>query len=85
LLTHGMADNNTGTFPIQSERMYQAIRGNGGTVRLVMLPHESHGYMARESIEHTLFEMISWFEKYVKNATGNVSSSSQQVGAHVLR
>jgi dipeptidyl aminopeptidase/acylaminoacyl peptidase len=77
LLIHGMADNNTGTFPIQSERMYQAIRGNGGSVRLVMLPHESHGYMARESIEHTLFEMISWFEKYVKNATGNVSSSSQ--------
>ncbi len=67
LLIHGEADNNDGTFPIQSERMYQAVRGNGGTVRLVLLPLESHGYSARESIEHTLYEMISWFEKYVKN------------------
>jgi dipeptidyl aminopeptidase/acylaminoacyl peptidase len=66
LLIHGEADNNAGTFPIQSERMYQAIRGNGGTVRLVMLPHESHGYIARESVEHTLYEMIAWFDRYVK-------------------
>jgi dipeptidyl aminopeptidase/acylaminoacyl peptidase len=68
LLIHGEADNNTGTFPIQSDRLYQAVRGNGGTVRLVMLPHESHGYAAKESIEHTLYEMVSWFDKYVKNA-----------------
>ena len=66
LLIHGEADNNPGTFPIQSDRMYQAIRGNGGTVRLVFLPNESHGYQARESIEHTLAEMINWFDKYVK-------------------
>ncbi len=59
LLIHGEADNNPGTFPIQSERLYQAIRGNGGTVRYVTLPLESHGYAARESVEHTLYEMIS--------------------------
>jgi len=68
LLMHGEADNNSGTFPIQSERMYQALRGNGATVRLVTLPNEAHGYSARESVEHTLYEMISWFDKYVKNA-----------------
>ncbi|MGD9629991.1 MAG: prolyl oligopeptidase family serine peptidase [Pyrinomonadaceae bacterium] len=68
LLIHGEADNNQGTFPIQSERMFAAIRGNGGTARLVMLPLESHGYSAKESIEHTLFEMIDWFDKHVKNA-----------------
>jgi dipeptidyl aminopeptidase/acylaminoacyl peptidase len=68
LLIHGEADNNPGTFPIQSERLYQAVRGTGGTVRLVLLPLESHGYTARESTEHTLYEMISWFDKYVKNA-----------------
>jgi dipeptidyl aminopeptidase/acylaminoacyl peptidase len=68
LMTHGEADDNTGTFPIQSERMYQAIRGNGGTVRLVMLPLEAHGYSARETTEHVLYEMINWFDKYVKNA-----------------
>lgn len=68
LLIHGEADNNSGTFPIQSERMYQAIRGNGGTVRYVTLPFEAHGYSARESVEHTLWEMISWFDKYVKHA-----------------
>lgn len=68
LLIHGEADNNQGTFPIQSERMFAAIRGNGGTARLVMLPLESHGYSAKESIEHTLFEMIDWFDKHVKSA-----------------
>jgi dipeptidyl aminopeptidase/acylaminoacyl peptidase len=68
LLIHGAADNNPGTFPIQSERMYQAVKGNGGTVRFVSLPYESHGYVARESVEHTLYEMVSWFDKYVKHA-----------------
>ena len=68
LLMHGEADNNQGTFPMQSERMFAAIRGNGGTARLVMLPLESHGYGAKESIEHTLFEMVDWFDKHVKNA-----------------
>lgn len=68
LLIHGEADNNPGTFPIQSERLYHAIRGNGGSVRYVTLPHESHGYLARESVEHALYEMLSWFEQYVKNA-----------------
>lgn len=68
LLMHGEADNNQGTYPIQSERLYAAIRGNGGTARLVMLPLESHGYAAKESTEHTLYEMVNWFDKYVKNA-----------------
>ena len=68
LMTHGEADDNTGTFPIQSERMYQALKGQGATVRLVMLPFEAHGYTGRESIEHVLYEMITWFDKYVKNA-----------------
>jgi dipeptidyl aminopeptidase/acylaminoacyl peptidase len=68
LLIHGEADNNQGTFPIQSERLYAAISGNGGTARLVMLPLESHGYSAKESVEHTLYEMVQWFDKHVKNA-----------------
>jgi dipeptidyl aminopeptidase/acylaminoacyl peptidase len=68
LLIHGEADNNQGTYPIQSERLFAAISGTGGTARLVMLPLESHGYSARESVEHTLYEMLEWFDKYVKNA-----------------
>ena len=68
LLIHGQADSNPGTFPVQSERMYQAVRGNGGTVRLVLLPLEDHGYTAKESVEHVLAETIEWFDKYVKNA-----------------
>ncbi|MBC7364903.1 MAG: prolyl oligopeptidase family serine peptidase [Candidatus Aminicenantes bacterium] len=67
LLIHGEADNNSGTFPIQSERMFAALKGLGGTARLVMLPYESHGYSARESVLHVLAEMIEWFDKYVKN------------------
>ncbi|MCA1619292.1 MAG: prolyl oligopeptidase family serine peptidase, partial [Acidobacteria bacterium] len=68
LLIHGEADNNTGTFPIQSERMYQALRGHGATVRYVTLPLEAHGYAARETTEHVLYEMIGWFDRHVKNA-----------------
>ena len=68
LLIHGIADDNPGTFPIQSERLFQAVKGNGGTVRLVMLPYEAHGYSARESTEHVLWEMLNWFDKYVRNA-----------------
>jgi dipeptidyl aminopeptidase/acylaminoacyl peptidase len=78
LMIHGEADDNTGTFPIQSERMYQAMKGNGATVRLVMLPHEAHGYAGRESIEHVLYEMISWFDKYVKNAPSRGKQTDTQ-------
>lgn len=68
LLIHGTDDNNSGTFPFQSERLYQAIKGNGGTTRLVMLPLESHGYRARESILHMLWETTTWLDEFVKNA-----------------
>ena len=68
LLIHGEADDNDGTFPIQSERMYEAVRGNGGTVRLVFLPFEAHGYRGKETIEHVLWEKFAWFDKYVKGA-----------------
>lgn len=67
LMIHGEADNNSGTFPMQSKRFYSALKGHGATVRLVMLPHESHGYRARESIMHMLWEMDGWLEKFVKN------------------
>jgi dipeptidyl aminopeptidase/acylaminoacyl peptidase len=67
LLIHGEADDNTGTFPIQSERMYEAVRGNGGTVRLVFLPAEAHGYRAKETIEHVNWEKLRWFDKWVKD------------------
>ncbi len=66
LLIHGQEDNNSGTYPMQSERMYQAIAGNGGTARLVMLPHESHGYLSRQSVNHVLAEMIDWLDNYLK-------------------
>lgn len=67
LMIHGMADNNSGTFPIQSERMFAAMKGLGGQARLVMLPYESHGYRARESLLHMLWEMDQLLETYVKN------------------
>jgi dipeptidyl aminopeptidase/acylaminoacyl peptidase len=69
LMTHGEADNNSGTFPINSERLFAALKGLGGTARLVMLPNEAHGYAGRESVLHTLAEMFEWFDRYVKNAT----------------
>ena len=69
LLVHGEMDNNTGTYPIQSERMFNAIKGHGGTVKYLSLPYESHGYQGRENILHMLNEQFTWMEKYVKNAT----------------
>ncbi|MHC4946020.1 MAG: alpha/beta hydrolase family protein, partial [Planctomycetota bacterium] len=69
LLIHGQADSNSGTFPMQSERLYHALKGLGATTRLVMLPHESHGYRARESVMHMLWEMTEWLDRYVKNAS----------------
>ena len=69
LLIHGEADDNTGTYPIQSERFYAALKGQGATVRLVMLPLEAHGYEARESLEHMLWEMDRWLDTYVKPQT----------------
>jgi len=66
LLIHGEADDNTGTFPIQSERLFAAIRGNGGIVRLVMLPNEAHGYRGQETMEHVLYEELAWFDKFLK-------------------
>jgi dipeptidyl aminopeptidase/acylaminoacyl peptidase len=68
LMIHGEQDNNSGTFPMQSERMYAAIKGLGGHARLVMLPNEAHGYRARESIMHMLAETNDWLEAYVKKA-----------------
>jgi dipeptidyl aminopeptidase/acylaminoacyl peptidase len=68
LLIHGEADDNSGTFPVQSERFYMALKGFGATVRYVTLPYEAHGYAGRESVLHTLAEMVNWFDKYVKHA-----------------
>jgi dipeptidyl aminopeptidase/acylaminoacyl peptidase len=67
LMIHGEVDDNSGTFPIQSERLYMALKGHGATVRYVTLPNEAHGYAARESNLHVLAETINWLDKYVKN------------------
>jgi dipeptidyl aminopeptidase/acylaminoacyl peptidase len=67
LLIHGELDPNPGTFPIQSERLYHAVKGHGGTARLVQLPYEGHGYQAKESVMHTLAEMTDWLDRFVKS------------------
>jgi dipeptidyl aminopeptidase/acylaminoacyl peptidase len=66
LLIHGEMDDNQGTFPIQSERYYNAIKGHGGTTRYVVLPYEAHGYRGKENLLHMLWEQHQWLEKYVK-------------------
>ncbi len=78
LLIHGEADDNSGTFPIQSERMYMALKGHGATVRYVTLPNEAHGYAARESVLHTIAEMLNWANEFAKNAKPRATTSSQQ-------
>jgi dipeptidyl aminopeptidase/acylaminoacyl peptidase len=78
LLMHGEVDDNTGTFPIQSERLYAALKGHGATVRYVTLPNEAHGYAARETLLHVLAERLNWFDKYVKNAGARSTSDAQR-------
>ena len=68
LIMHGEDDANPGTTPLQGVKLFEAIRGNGGTARLVMLPHEPHWYSAMESQEQQIYEMVRWFDMYVKNA-----------------
>ncbi|MGE3173181.1 MAG: alpha/beta hydrolase family protein [Planctomycetota bacterium] len=67
LLIHGEDDDNQGTWPLQSQRLFAAVKGHGGHARLVMLPHESHGYRARQSVLHCLSESIEWLDRHVKN------------------
>jgi dipeptidyl aminopeptidase/acylaminoacyl peptidase len=76
LLVHGEMDDNSGTFPIQSERLYMALKGHGATVRYVTLPYEAHGYAARESVLHTVAEMINWMDTYVKNAPPRTTTTA---------
>jgi len=78
LLIHGELDNNPGTFPMQSERLFHAIKGHGGIARLVQLPEESHGYRARESVGHVLAEMTDWLDTFVKNAPARSESPATQ-------
>jgi dipeptidyl aminopeptidase/acylaminoacyl peptidase len=68
LLIHGMRDSNGGTFPVQTERLFAALKGSGGNTRYVQLPLEDHGYAARESRRHVIWEMITWLDEHVRNA-----------------
>ena len=80
LLTHGIADNNSGTFPLQSERFFNALKGHGALARLVMLPHESHGYAARESLLHMFYEVETWLNRYLVEADASASASGSGSG-----
>lgn len=75
LLVHGERDANSGTFPIQSERLFQAIQGTGGTARLVVLPYESHGYVARESVLHVLAEQFSWLDRWLNGTRSKIEQA----------
>lgn len=69
LIVHGARDENPGTIPFQSERLFEAIRGTGGTARWVSLPYEGHGYAARESVLHVIAEQLEWFDHHVRGPT----------------
>ena len=79
LIVHGEDDANPGTTPLQAVKLYEAIRGNGGTARLVMLPHEPHWYSSMESNEQLIAEMIRWFDKYVKDAAPRAKADDRGV------
>lgn len=80
LLIHGEMDDNPGTFPVQSERMFNAVKGFGGTVRYISLPYEAHGYRGKENLLHMLYEQNAWLEKYVKNGVKNSVAGADKKG-----
>jgi dipeptidyl aminopeptidase/acylaminoacyl peptidase len=80
LLIHGQADNNSGTFPIQSERFYHAVKGLGGTIKLVEYPDEQHGYRAHETILDALYQQFDWFDRWVKNAPPREQTATDASG-----
>jgi dipeptidyl aminopeptidase/acylaminoacyl peptidase len=80
LMIHGEMDDNPGTFPIQSERLFNAIKGHGGTVRFVSLPYEAHSYRGKENLLHMLYEQHTWLEKYVKNAGKGGAAGNEKKG-----
>jgi dipeptidyl aminopeptidase/acylaminoacyl peptidase len=80
LLIHGQTDSNPGTHPLQSERLFEALRGNGATARLVLLPHDGHGYTARESVLHALAEMLDWADRHVRRAGAAEEGSRSTMG-----
>jgi dipeptidyl aminopeptidase/acylaminoacyl peptidase len=80
LLIHGEMDDNPGTFPIQSERLFNAVKGFGGTVRYISLPYEAHGYRGKENLLHMLYEQNAWLEKYVKNGEKNTVAGTDKKG-----
>ncbi|HEY2075046.1 MAG TPA: prolyl oligopeptidase family serine peptidase [Streptosporangiaceae bacterium] len=82
LLVHGERDANSGTFPIQSERLFQAIQATGGTARLVVLPHENHAYIARESVLHVLAEQFSWLDRWLDSARRNTEQAGNAPDEH---
>lgn len=82
LLLHGRADNNSGTFPIQSERLFHAVKGLGGTIKFVMYPHEQHGYRARETILDALYQQFTWFDRWVKNAPPREETATSEAGSN---
>ncbi|KAH7578252.1 hypothetical protein JRO89_XS01G0359800 [Xanthoceras sorbifolium] len=83
LLIHGEEDNNSGTLTMQSDRFFNALKGHGAQCRLVILPFESHGYAARESIMHVLWETDRWLQKYcvsnISDVNANVEDSKDNV------
>ncbi len=81
LIVHGTDDANPGTTPLQATKLYEAIRGNGGTSRLVLLPHEPHHYTAMESNEQVIYEMLRWFDKYVKSAPPRANATKAKINA----
>ena len=81
LIVHGMDDANPGTTPLQATLLYEALRGNGGTTRLVMLPHEPHWYSALESNEQLAYEMQRWFDRYVKDAPPRAAAAQPAAAA----
>ena len=76
LLLHGAADSNSGTLPMQSERLFAALKGHGAAARYVLLPYEGHEYRARESLQHTLWEIIEWLNRYVPDSSDDLQGHS---------
>jgi dipeptidyl aminopeptidase/acylaminoacyl peptidase len=78
LLYHGIEDQNVGTDPINSVRLFHALQGMGKTVALYMYPYEDHGPATRETLLDLWGRWTAWLDLYVKNA-GRMEPKGEKV------
>ncbi len=72
LMYHSLEDQNVGTAPISSIRMFHALQGLGKPAALFMYPYEDHSVATYQTDLDQWARWFAWFDMYVKNPSPKV-------------